>query len=129
MNFSDKDNGKYQMRFLVEPFFRDFVKTKDIQENWFHQKSRLVLSVSNQAGVPTTPSLVTSTYHFFLDALLVRGPKNPSTWVGRFAKIGFANGGANARIVLQYYTDDCELVRICELRLGSDGAGSGSQVA
>ena len=28
-------------------------------------------------------------------------------YVGRFAKIGFANGGANARI-----TDDCELVRI-----------------
>jgi len=45
-------------------------------------------------------------------------------WVGRLANIGFANGGANARI-----TDDCELVRICGLELGSGGAGSGSQVA
>ena len=36
-----------------------------------------------------------------------------------FPNIGFANGGANAR-----NTEDCELVRICELGLGSEGAGS-----
>ena len=44
-------------------------------------------------------------------------------WVGRFAKIGFANGGAKARI-----TDDCKLVRIHELGLGSGGCGSGRHV-
>ena len=46
------------------------------------------------------------------------------TWVGRFAKIWFANGGANAQIAVA-----CELVRICELGLGSGEAGSGSLVA
>ena len=48
----------------------------------------------------------------------------PLDRVGRFAKIGFANGGANARI-----TDHRELVRFCELGSGSGEAGSGSQVA
>ena len=42
-------------------------------------------------------------------------PARPArAYVGRFAKIGFANGGANARI-----TDDCESARICEIGLGS----------
>jgi len=32
-------------------------------------------------------------------------------------------------VLFSLITDDCELARICELGLGSGGAGSGSQVA
>ena len=59
----------------------------------------------------------------FGQAVVSFQPVTVKFWVGRFPKTGFANGGANAQI-----TDDCELVRICELGLGSGEAGSGTQV-